>query len=530
LTAEVLIARGKSAAGTLVMTPINGFSGTVAVTASAPAGIAATPATATPSVSAATTDLVNLTVSASAGPGVYPVAVSASGGGHIHTAQILVVVRAVNAPAFSPAPGTYATAQQVALTDATPGATIYYTIDGTTPTDASARYTAALQVSGSETIQAIALADGFAPSAVVTANYSVHARQLTAFGDSITMGNTDGTGITYPGQLQSLTGWRVSNQGVAGQTSTQIAVRMGAVPTSITAGIVIPVRGGVEVGFPAGREPAFKLISQGVLGTIAGIAGYTLDNGSRVYTFFPAVYPANPVAVPAGTAWTPVLGDLLDDCVLIEAGRNNPAQPDQVLSDIAAMVAKVGQTADCYGVLTVLNCENPTEYAGAGDYKTIMSLNESILSTYGSHAIDIRSSLVASYNPGYPADVIDKQHDVPPTSLRARNPGGTLTSAISDASTCAFSTSWLLGPGTIITAGTEQILITGQSNSSYTCERGYASTTPSTHPSGTAYAAIDALHPGQNPNSASNPSCGNGESCIANVIYHWLQSTGNAKM
>lgn len=93
LTAEVPVARGKTAAGTLVLTPLNGFSGTVAVTASTPAGIAAVPATATPLVSAAATDLVNLTVAASVAPGVYPVAVTASGGGHVHTAQILVAVR-----------------------------------------------------------------------------------------------------------------------------------------------------------------------------------------------------------------------------------------------------------------------------------------------------------------------------------------------------------------------------------------------------------------------------------------------------
>ena len=37
-------------------------------------------------------------------------------------------------PTFSPAPGTYSAAQSVTLLDATAGASIYYTTNGTTPT------------------------------------------------------------------------------------------------------------------------------------------------------------------------------------------------------------------------------------------------------------------------------------------------------------------------------------------------------------------------------------------------------------
>jgi hypothetical protein len=38
------------------------------------------------------------------------------------------------APVISPASGTYSAAQTITITDATPGATIYYTLDGSTPT------------------------------------------------------------------------------------------------------------------------------------------------------------------------------------------------------------------------------------------------------------------------------------------------------------------------------------------------------------------------------------------------------------
>jgi hypothetical protein len=63
-------------------------------------------------------------------------------------------------PVFSPVAGTYTTAQSVKITDATAGATIYYTTNGTAPTTASTKYTAAITVPASETLKAIAVATG----------------------------------------------------------------------------------------------------------------------------------------------------------------------------------------------------------------------------------------------------------------------------------------------------------------------------------------------------------------------------------
>lgn len=76
-------------------------------------------------------------------------------------------------PGFSPTGGTYAAAQKVKLTDTTTGAVIYYTTDGTTPTTGSTKYTAAITVSASETIEAIAVAPGYSGSPVATASYVI---------------------------------------------------------------------------------------------------------------------------------------------------------------------------------------------------------------------------------------------------------------------------------------------------------------------------------------------------------------------
>jgi uncharacterized repeat protein (TIGR03803 family) len=77
-------------------------------------------------------------------------------------------------PKFSPSPGTYTSPQTVSIADGTAGAVIFYTIDGTTPTMASTVYTTPLIVDSVETVKAIAVATGFAISAVGTANYTVN--------------------------------------------------------------------------------------------------------------------------------------------------------------------------------------------------------------------------------------------------------------------------------------------------------------------------------------------------------------------
>jgi Chitobiase/beta-hexosaminidase C-terminal domain len=77
------------------------------------------------------------------------------------------------APTFSPAAGTYTSAQSVTLADTTVGATIYYTTDGTTPTTSSKVYSGAISVAATITIQAIATATGYSNSPVSSAVYTI---------------------------------------------------------------------------------------------------------------------------------------------------------------------------------------------------------------------------------------------------------------------------------------------------------------------------------------------------------------------
>jgi hypothetical protein len=76
------------------------------------------------------------------------------------------------APSFSLAGGTYNTPQMLTLTDATPGATIHYTTNGTTPTAASTLYAGPITIASTETVQAVAIATGYSLSPVSSKAYT----------------------------------------------------------------------------------------------------------------------------------------------------------------------------------------------------------------------------------------------------------------------------------------------------------------------------------------------------------------------
>jgi N-acetylneuraminic acid mutarotase len=73
-------------------------------------------------------------------------------------------------PSFSMNTGSYAAGQTLAISDATPGATIYYVVTGS-PT--ATKYTNPITLSSTETVDAVAVASGYAASGVATATYTV---------------------------------------------------------------------------------------------------------------------------------------------------------------------------------------------------------------------------------------------------------------------------------------------------------------------------------------------------------------------
>src|SRR2546422_6485052 len=85
----------------------------------------------------------------------------------------------VATPAFSPGGGTYTGSVTVSISDATSGATIHYTTDGSTPTTSSAVYGGALTFTQTTTLKAMAAASGMTDSAVASATYTIQQRVAT---------------------------------------------------------------------------------------------------------------------------------------------------------------------------------------------------------------------------------------------------------------------------------------------------------------------------------------------------------------
>jgi N-acetylneuraminic acid mutarotase len=122
-------------------------------------------------------------------------------------AYIINLPTATATPTFSPSAGTFAVAQTVTITDATPGAIIYYTTNGTTPTTSSTVYAGAVTVASTETLKAIATSAGHSTSAVATAAYTIKlpTPSFNVTGTAVTIlpgaeaGNTSTISITPSG-------------------------------------------------------------------------------------------------------------------------------------------------------------------------------------------------------------------------------------------------------------------------------------------------------------------------------------------
>jgi hypothetical protein len=89
------------------------------------------------------------------------------------------VQQQVATPTYSPGGGTYTGSVTVSISDATSGATIHYTTDGSTPTTSSAVYSGALTFTQTTTLKAMAAASGMTNSGVASATYTVQQQVAT---------------------------------------------------------------------------------------------------------------------------------------------------------------------------------------------------------------------------------------------------------------------------------------------------------------------------------------------------------------
>jgi len=333
---------------------------------------------------------------------------------------------------------------------------------------------------------------------------SVDSNAVVCWGDSMTAGNE---GIVnqgeYPAILHQYIRHKVINEGVGGETSSQIGVRQGGIPTYVTVdGGVIPSRGGVTISFKRGYEPLTSPRGS-TRGSILGVEGTVtlsaaLPNGTFTFTRTSSGASVPATDTPQFIPDTPYAGYVS----VFWEGRNNllktavgPWGPDQIMSDLAAQVALVPQ-GKTYLVLSVLNENGPTERRGSTNYQTLMRLNDALATMYGEQYLDIRTILVNSYNASLPTDVSDFENDMPPTSLGAICARGTLTSDIgkTDGTFSVNVTSGTLrGYSNLVIDGESIHVITVDGSRVTSAIRGFGGTAAS-HSAGTTATDYDGVH------------------------------------
>lgn len=220
-----------------------------------------------------------------------------------------------------------------------------------------------------------------------------------------------------------MSGKTVSNQGIGGETSTQVAARAGAVPTAITlTGDSLPASGTV-VATTSTNVPSSQ--SGTLVGTVAGVpVTLSYSGGSILVQRREAVAASS--SVPAASSLSLEAGSVLAYWrQIIWVGRNDidnaaATAPSVVAANIAAIVA--ASKAGKYIILSVLN--RLSEPSSGSAYGYVAATNALLSATYGTRFLDIRAYLIAhglsdASISATAQDLADIANDTVPTSLRS---------------------------------------------------------------------------------------------------------------
>ena len=277
----------------------------------------------------------------------------------------------VATPTFSPAAGTYSSAQTVTLSCATSGSTIYFTTDGSTPSviggvpqGTTQQYTAPITISSTGTVKVIGLAAGYATSSVGSASYVISG---TVFNFFIAPNGDDNNNGLTPSTAWSLTALNTKQSTYRGQ-KIGIIGDIGGTQTPLQYGQV----GGVQTTIYSYLNTTINQPFLNIDGGTSGSPTYIGScNSSGVYTRGWAIIDCSN---PSGGAHPS-----LDQAILMGQNGNTATQvphPDNITYDGLTIrnfsycaiseesngtdfTAVVIQNCEFYGSNTAISNDNP---------------------------------------------------------------------------------------------------------------------------------------------------------------------------
>jgi hypothetical protein len=188
-------------------------------------------------------------------------------------------------PQILPAGGIYAAAQMVSIVPPIPGASIFYTTDGTIPTAAAAPYTGPIAVMSSKVIRAIAIVSGYSPSPATSVTFSIQSPlnlTLPSVLPQAFAGAPYSAAIQASGEGPNYT-WTVNGAVIPANSA----------PVQISSGITVSTNG--SFALDVGGKPS----SPGsIMLSVTVIDNYTGDQAGPVTVAIP-VSLASPLLLPA---------------------------------------------------------------------------------------------------------------------------------------------------------------------------------------------------------------------------------------
>lgn len=242
--------------------------------------------------------------------------------------------------------------------------------------------------------------------------------EIAVWGDSTTSGiGASEPGLSYPAQLQALTGRSTFNGGVSGQTSAQIAARQGGAPAHVTLPNntlppADPVVLQAQSTTPITEEGPGPL--PGTIGGFHGTLRYQAASNNKPQLVFARDAAGMMEYIPADSSFSPDTYGRETKINVFWMGQNNFYDPAGIKSDIAKSIAFLANRK--FIVMSLLNAGS--EGRGTAPYQPLAGINADLARTYPDNFLDIRKILVNSYNPALSQDVQDYNQDVPPDSLR----------------------------------------------------------------------------------------------------------------